>query len=600
LKQLQQSKDEILKLQTEHKNVERECDSAKGLVVKLNKKVQEMKSQLDASKTALEKANAEKDLLVKSSEGSANVEKEAQELKNKFDSVVGEKLILESRLENLMIILRNNKTKSNETQQKLQQALQAEKEARNKLQQEKESFEAKLKDMDTTVTKPKNSPEETQIVNQMDSKQVDKMEVEAATENVVADESVARENSKPNTAEAEDEVVPVLPIPTVPKEGFKFVASKVSGENASNISTSPNPNDDMIDQTVSGTNMSNSEVKNSKSASELSGKSNLHTSVPVPTKTIETTEDNTDRNSSQTSKETSLKEKLLEKKRKMAESLAAQKLAFKASFANAPKTDSQVEDSKDAEVDKKHEATSNSETSVPVEDSPVAENDDANDKNKTEPERDGNDDLQKPEEEGNPSTAEEENTEENDVQEPPQKQSKTVFGSSLNPAAEPFKLFGSGTSAPVFGQGSSVPVFGSSSSGTTSAPSAGVFLNLKPPGSGPVAPLTFGSSPNITIPTPSKDPLPVESQPFAAFRGTSFPFGAPTTSQAQAIPLFGSSSNTGKKRSLDTDETQTAENTTSTKLARVEEEKGDENKGDETNLATEPSIEDTEKDDTEE
>jgi hypothetical protein len=338
--------------------------------------------------------------------------------------------------------------------------------------------------------------------------------------------------------------------------------------------------------------MSNSEVENSKSASETTEKSSLQTSVPVPTKTIEITENSTDRNSTQTSKETSLKEKLLEKKRKMAESLAAQKMALQASVANAPKTDSQEEDTKDADVDKKNESTANSETSVPVEDSPVAEKDDANDKNQTEPEGDGNDDLQNTEEEGNPIIAEEEHTEENDEVEPPQKQSKTVFGSSLNPAAEPFKMFGSGSSAPVFGQGSSAPVFG------TSAPATGTggFLNLKPPGSGPAVPLTFGSSANITIPTPSKDPLPVESQSFSAFRGTSFPFGAPTTSQAQAIPLFGSSSNTGKKRSLDTDETQTAENTTSTKLARVEEEKGDENKGDEINTVPEPSIEDTEKD----
>lgn len=599
MKQLQQSKDEISNLQTEHRNMERECASAKGLVAKLNKKVQEMKSQLDTSKTALEKANAEKDLLVKSSEGSANVEKEAQELKKKFDSILAEKEILEKRMEHLKMILRNNKTKSNETQLKLQEALQREKEARNKVQQEKESFEAKLKEMDTTFTKPKSIPEETQIVNQMDSEHVDKMEVEAATENVVADESAASGNSKPNIAEEEDEVIPVLPIPTVPKEGFKFIASKASGENASNISTSPNPNDDAIGQTFSGTNMSNSEVENSKSAPESSGKSTLHSSVPVPTKTIETTEDSTDRNASQTSKETSLKEKLLEKKRKMAESIAAQKLALQASVSNPPKTDSQEEDRKDAEVDRKNEATSNSDASVPVEDSNVAENDDTNDKNQTEPERDGNDDLQNPEDEGNLNVAEEENTEENDEQEePPQKQSKTVFGSSLNPAAEPFKLFGSGSSTPVFGQGSTAPVFGSSSSGTFSAPvpSANVFLNLKPPGSGPVAPLTFGSSPNITIPTPSKEPLPAESQPFEAFRA----FGAPTTSQAQAIPLFGSSSNTGKKRSLDTDETQTADNTTSTKLARVEEEKEDENKGDETNTAPEPSIEDTEKDDIEE
>lgn len=592
LKQLEESKGEIVKLQNEHKNLERESASAKGLVVKLNKKMQEMKSQLDTSKAELEKANTEKDLLVKSSEGSAAAEKEAQELKKKLESAIAEKEILEKRMENLKIILRNNKTKSNETQQKLQEALQAEKEARNKVQLEKESFEAKLKEIDSSIPTTKDTSEETEIVNQSDSAQVDKMEVEVTAENVVADGSAAKMSSKPTSPEVGAEIVPIPQIPTVPKEGFKFIASSVGEENTDKPLTSTNANDPMSDQAASET----KEAETTKSTSNATGKLNSKIMNPVPDKKTESTEKVTNTNSSQISKETSLKEKLLEKKRKMAETLAAQKLALQASVADAAMTNSQ-EDSKDTDMDQKTDADVVSETpgpdSIPTNnDSNDVATDVVDDKNQTESDRDSNENLQDTEEEENTSKVVEESKEGNDEQEPPKQQSKTVLGSSLNPAAEPFKLFGSGSSVPVFGQGNFVPLSGSSSG---SAKTGGAFLNLKPPGSGPIAPLTFGSSPNITIPTPSKDPLPVESQPFTAFKGTSFPFGGPTTSQPQGNTLFGSSSNTGKKRSLETGDTQAAENV-STKLARVEEE----GKVEETNQTQEEeSNEEVEKDNTE-
>jgi nucleoprotein TPR len=608
LKQLEESKNEISKLQIEHANVERECASAKGLVMKLNKKIQDMKSQLDLSKAEVIKANAEKDLLIKSSESSATAEKEAQELQKKLESAMAEKDILEKRMEHLKIILRTNKSKSNETQQKLQEALQAEKEARSKVQQEKESFEARLKEIDSSSSTTKITSEENQVVNQLDSAQVDNVEV--------PDESTTKKSSKAISSEVEATIIPPARIPTVPKEGFKFIASKVSGENADNTITSVNENDALTEQTSSEMNMQLAETEKNNSTSEVSEKSSSNILTTVPTKKVDTTENVTKANSSQTSKETSLKEKLLEKKRKMAESIAAQKLALQSSVANAPKTDTQ-QDSKDSVMDTKKESNVDPKAPVPApsNDTNATTSDVVDDKNHTESDRDNNRDLRSAEEEENADKVEEEENsgkveeetkeeskEEND-QEPPNKPSKTVLGSSLNPAAAPFKLFGSGSSAPVFGQGTSAPLLGSSSTGTMSATRGGTFLNLKPPGSGPAAPLTFGSSPNITIPTPSKDPLPVESQPFAAFKGGPFPFGARTTSQPQATSLFDASSNIGKKRSLETDDTQEAENA-STKLARVEEEKSEEkdeeDKVEEINETHEESIEEADEDDLEE
>lgn len=596
MKQLEESKNEISKLKIEQTNVERECASAKGLVVKLNKKIQDMKSQLDSSKAEVIKANAEKDLLIKSSESSASAEKEAQELKKKLESAMAEKVILENRMEHLKIILRNNKSKSNETQQKLQDALQAEKEARSKVQQEKESFEARLKEIDSSISATKNTSEENQVVNQLDSAQVNNMEV--------SDESTTKKTSKPISSEVEATTIPAPQIPTVPKEGFKFIASKVSGDNVDNTLTPVNRNGALTEQTSSETNMPITETDKSNNTSEVSEKSSSNILTPVPTKKVDTTENVAKANSSQTSKETSLKERLLEKKRKMAESIAAQKLALQSSVTNTPKTDIQ-QDSIDTVLDTKNKSNMDPKAPVPAS-SNATTTDVVDDKKHTESDRDSNGDLRSTEEEENVDKVEEEtkeeSKEEND-QEHPNKPSKTVLGSSLNPAAAPFKLFGSGSSAPVFGQGTSASLLGSSSTGTTSATRGGAFLNLKPPGSGPAVPLTFGSSPNITIPTPSKDPLPVESQPFAAFKGGSFPFGAPTTSQPQATSLFDSSSNTGKKRSLETDDTQEAENA-STKLARVEEEKSEEKeeeeKVEEINETHEESIEEADEDDLEE
>jgi hypothetical protein len=87
-------------------------------------------------------------------------------------------------------------------------------------------------------------------------------------------------------------------------------------------------------------------------------------------------------------------------------------------------------------------------------------------------------------------------------------------------------------------------------------------LNLKPPGSGfgSSAPLVFGSSSNIILPTPSVDK---GQQAFSAFQGTPFGSNPFAPGPASASPFgFGGT----KKRSLETEP-----DSSSQKLAKVEE-----------------------------
>ena len=160
---------------------------------------------------------------------------------------------------------------------------------------------------------------------------------------------------------------------------------------------------------------------------------------------------------------------------------------------------------------------------------------------------------------------------------------KAVFGLSSN--AAPFKMFGGGAKAPTFGTpasnsfglagaavgtfgkqasqpAESAPTFGESVNQASSSSTGGTFLNLKPPGSGfgSSAPLVFGSSSNITLPTPSMDK---GQNAFSAFQGT--PFGSnPFAPGPASASLFGFSGT--KKRSLETEQ-----DSSSQKLAKVEE-----------------------------
>ena len=114
-----------------------------------------------------------------------------------------------------------------------------------------------------------------------------------------------------------------------------------------------------------------------------------------------------------------------------------------------------------------------------------------------------------------------------------------TFGSfgGLNAAAKPF--------APAFASGGAKPV-GSNQEGSSA------FLNLKPPGKGQSAPLIFGSSSNIKLPTPSKNanvPGQQDSNLFGnvGFGSSSKPFGS-------NVAFGGGFTQPSKKRSLEPDE----------------------------------------------
>ena len=163
---------------------------------------------------------------------------------------------------------------------------------------------------------------------------------------------------------------------------------------------------------------------------------------------------------------------------------------------------------------------------------------------------------------------------------------KSLLG--LNTSAAPFKMFGSGNAAPTFGTASSSIATGTAGTGfgkpsnlsadvlspfgkqikkSEETPSnSGAFLNLKPPGSGASTSFVFGTSSNIKLPTPSKDPLPVGQQLFSSFKPQPFGTNPFASSQTTASPFGGIAS---KKRALDSD--QNIADSTS-KLAKVEED----------------------------
>ena len=163
---------------------------------------------------------------------------------------------------------------------------------------------------------------------------------------------------------------------------------------------------------------------------------------------------------------------------------------------------------------------------------------------------------------------------------------KSLLG--LNTSAAPFKMFGSGNAAPTFGTASSSIATGTAGTGfgkpsnlsadvlspfgtqikksEETPSSSGAFLNLKPPGSGASTSFVFGTSSNIKLPTPSKDPLPVGQQLFSSFKPQPFGTNPFASSQTTASPFGGIAS---KKRALDSD--QNIADSTS-KLAKVEED----------------------------
>jgi hypothetical protein len=176
--------------------------------------------------------------------------------------------------------------------------------------------------------------------------------------------------------------------------------------------------------------------------------------------------------------------------------------------------------------------------------------------------------------------------------------SGTTFGmTGFGKTASPLTFGTSSTIAKTSskeGEGLSMPAptaFGSavSTEKPTAFGSGGAFLDMKPPSS--TAPkFTFGSSPNITLPTPAKG-LPVASgTSFGVFgHGGASPFGGGMAQSTQAQPLFGAPA---KRPPPDDwgDEGQES----AAKHPRIEEEEGEEEEQDDVGDDEEPDLEEGE------
>lgn len=145
---------------------------------------------------------------------------------------------------------------------------------------------------------------------------------------------------------------------------------------------------------------------------------------------------------------------------------------------------------------------------------------------------------------------------------------KTKDGDQWQPPPNPFSSsFGSGkpmTFSSFSGLNATAkpfaPSFGDKNTESSNQSTSGsAFLNLKPPGSGQSAPLIFGASTKIQLPTPSKPSNATQAGIF----GSANPFGSTTT-------FGGSFTQQSKKRSLEVDDQTTAADESAKKQTRTE------------------------------
>ena len=218
LAQVEEVKKELSFLQSAKENVDKECTSAKSLVSRLNKEVSKMKAHVESLTKNLEVISAEKDALAKATSDLNSVAKERDQLKTAKEVVESElestKIENEgnkSRIENLTTFLRKSKASVTELTAKLQQATQAELEAKRSLAKEIDSHKSVLHELET-VKASNNSIEPTS------AKPTEALKpVQLATNDDVLAAGVG--------SAAKDSL---MTLPQVPSEGFKFSPTPVS------------------------------------------------------------------------------------------------------------------------------------------------------------------------------------------------------------------------------------------------------------------------------------------------------------------------------------------------------------------------------------
>lgn len=557
LKQVEDLQKVEANLKSHRLRAEKEAAAAKSLLAKLNKDLAQQKSLTEKHKVLATKLKAEKDDASKKSTTAVAAAKERDQLKEKVKKMEQEKKSTStelagaySRIENFKQRMRLYQKTLNDHKQKISDleakvASGPSKPPPAQASQETKVSEAPQTDEPKSTARPK-SPVPTKATDVAKSSSN-----EGAKETPKDLPPTAKPKPEPTQKKDAGDIAtkmasqPAKVAPSVPKEGFRFAPGggrqpQSAGEK---LTIEPRPMDKKtaepsVEPTkatiLESSRMPIHSVKvgeagsQTKTAEEPSAKKEPPKPKAAPESPVRPADDA----GKSSNKQQALKEKLLMKKRKLeslkkAEEEKAQKRvatekaeenqdASKPSgLAEQPSTESPPTKAKKAPLPPSAETSKapSGEGSAPV--APAGE-------------KTGSDEAAA---EGTAQVA--------SVAKKPPAFGTTLFGKGFGSGQTSFGTFG--TKAATFGGAPPGASFGVKKD----APgSSNVFLDIKPPSSN-AAPLTFGSSENITLPLPS-NPVAISGSPFGVFSGN--PFGGGAKPASQAKPLFGSSTVASAKR----------------------------------------------------
>ena len=614
LRKVEETEKQCTTLQKEKGEVEKEVASVKSLLSRVNKEMKNRVTSIEAFKAALAKEKKEKELLIKNNAGSSNnAKKELDDLKTAKEGVVKElassKAATEQqikRLDHLKKILKQNTNVARMRKEKIDAMTVKEKETATALAAALKSRDEALKKSSGVqaggdVTMPSKSEQEVVVIevgNSDSGKSEGTSEepkvppegfkfVSSGTTKAVstagggAEATIEKSTYKPSgpnkpdsgeKKESKSITTPVIQKPVASKNtatqkvsnATKAIATTTVDETSNSIAKAPfsstttsTTTKETMAAPIGKESPDTTDVKTANQKPVALSTATKKDTTPVPKSTAPS-------GTKGKTKENTLREKLMKKKRELAEKMASPP-------AKRPAPASTVVASKLPPVPKSAEP--------PLK--PVPPSTDM-----IEMKSSASKTVSKPSDDNNSESVEPESALKSATSEERSEAAKSLLG--LNTCAAPFKMFGSGNSAPTFGTASSSIATGTAGTGfgkpsnlSADVPSpfgtqikkseetpssSGAFLNLKPPGSGASTSFVFGTSSNIKLPTPSKDPLPVGQQPFSSFKPQPFGTNPFASSQTTASPFGGIAS---KKRALDSD--QNIADSTS-KLAKVEED----------------------------
>ncbi len=462
--------------------------NVKAMLSRLNKEMSKQKALTESSKAALAKAEAEKKSLLKSSTSTESAKKEVEELKKTKEKVEAElnstKTDFENqknRLENLKRILKENNKRAGEMKKSMDDLRKQEKDAQLSLANEKKAHEAAKKELANMKASIEEKIDDIAMAPSSESKP---SQIPETTE------SNSKDEEKSPVTETDHEKVP--PVPKVPVDGFKFVASAKSSKEVApkqsiaiekstivaksqskpgSVPTSEKGSAPVKDASKPGakTIKTQPSAKVTSSNQDQINKEDSKPSDEAKTSTLITKKAAPAQKSliAPVSKEGSLREKLLKKKR-------ALELQISAPPAKRPSPAAEVSASKIASTPSKAEAplppAPSKSTSVPkptesgesildvtdTKKAKVIETTGISGDTSNENEADAIISSKKPvDSELNKNNAD---AKETPVSEDASKPASTIATKSvlgLNPNAKPFKLFGQGSGAPTFGNAAS-------------------------------------------------------------------------------------------------------------------------------------------------